>query len=264
MRQGNRGNSRGRSNPPQLTVDLKVDFEKVGDEVHVTLSALVHQGKELVSGTSVQFFTRGTKVGSPKVTDPQGRAKAVYAYSGDCIAEVQIVDKAVCDSEPVRLPDEFKSKRAKLPNQIHVSPAGRGRVFVSVAVLAQDDAPINGAAVNIFEAGESRDPKVIKRSIPLETLTTNERGALDPVPYFDVALMQGKRRLFVHVAGTKLQAFVTCRASSIRPPKAPADLPRVAAAFRRKLFGTRSIRAFLHGIRMGGEALREQRKGGSK
>jgi hypothetical protein len=209
----------------------------------------------------IDLVPKGTEVS----VDENGHAETLVAgISGNNhMLKAALVDgsgRIITGTEVSRTMEMPKAQR-QLPDKLHARSVGRGRVFVPVAVNAQDGAPIKGAVVNIFEAGESRDPNVIKRRTPLKTVTTSENGSLDPVPCFDVSSVQGKRRLLIHVAGTKLEDFVTCRALSIRPPKAPADLSWVARVYKKKLPLTRLVRAFLRGFRMGGEALRKQKEG---
>ncbi len=141
------------------------------------------------------------------------------------------------------------------PHRLHVRVAGRGRVFIIVAVNAQDYSFVKGALVNIYDAGEYPDDNSAEPG-PLFTGYTNEYGALNPVPCFNVSHAQGKRVLLVHVVGTRLEEFVVCRSARHYLLK-PADLESECQAIKKKMFGTRLIRAMFAGWRLGGEALRK-------
>jgi|GEM_PF-4247603 len=269
---GNAGrgdNARERQNR-RRTPRIRIGYTDLVKHVDGTFSLLLTAEVGGGDGSEqVQFFLDLDPKGNPVPmkteisVDEYGHAQLRVSgiTATNHIAKVVLVDSS---GEPIGTPSRCTidlAKSPRLPDKLHVRDAGRGRVFVPVSVSAQDGSPVKGALIDIYDVtNRFLTVTEARHTEPLFSLETNERGGVHPVPYVDVSPIEGKRQLLVHVAGTKLEAFVTCRAPSIRPPKAPANLSRVAATHKKQLFGTRTIRALLRGIRIGGEALRKQQK----
>ncbi len=236
------------------------DLQKCADGMYrAKLTAEISGGR---GDEQVQFWIDLDPIGAEISVDEFGHAQThASGLSGnshrlkaaliDSFGHIIIGTEVSCQMDLTRSP--------KLADKLHVRATGRGRVFVLVAVQAQDGSPVKGAVVNIYEAGESLHHGM--RTVPLFTGETNMHGALERTPYFDVLPIHGKRIVLVHVAGTKLEEFVVCRPAEHHRSLKQEDFDKeILRATQNKMFGTRLIRAFFAGWRLGGEELRRQEK----